>query len=119
MYFCNFAVRIIKQIDENNFEFDVLDKNFFELNKKYFTKDNQEVEIFFILNNELFDIEIPSIKSRILLKKKLLFLDYCSTFTPLKNEFKILKNEINLEKVNTLTPGDVIFIRTNLVSNKF
>lgn len=137
MYFCNFAVRITEILEKNKrYKFEIIDAKIFELNKKYFTKETESVEIFFIYDNKLFDIKIPCYESRVFIKKRLMFLDYCNTFTAIRNEFEIISNkEIadsdsstenennNLigvshesEMKSVLEVGDTIFIRTNLVS---
>jgi hypothetical protein len=114
MQFCNFAARITAANEKDNlYSFEILDRDCFEINKKYFTMDNSEIEMFFIKDNLIHDIFIHGQNMKILKKKRLLFLDFCSAFVATNFTF-YLKNKAAAQ----LSPGDVIFIRTNLLWKK-
>jgi hypothetical protein len=114
MNFCNFAVKITGvNDDENKYNFEIIDTKCFEINKKYYTLDNVEsVEVFFIKNNQIFDIDIQGKNCKILKKKKLLFLEFANAFLATDTIFSF-KNH----NKHSICVGDIIFIRTNLLWN--
>lgn len=125
MDYCSFAVRITRADNRaNSYEFQIVDTFIFELNVKYYTRDNCDVEMFFILDNEKYDIQIAGQFSRVFLKKRLLTLDYCSGFLATHSAFKIVSGDKSFCQMaaalppNFLCDGDILFIRTNLLAKK-
>lgn len=124
MDYCSFAVRITRADNRaNSYEFQIIDTLIFELNQKYYTRDNCDVEMFFILDNEKYDIQIAGQFSRVLLKKRLLTLDYCSGFLATHSVFKIIPGDTPCRTAAALPPnllcdGDILFLRTNLLTKK-
>lgn len=117
MQYCNFAVKITSvNYDENKYHFDIIDSKCFEINKKYYTLDNvEDLEMFFIKDNQIFDIDIIGKNCRILKKKKILCLEFCNVFFATDKIFSIKQN--NKNDTHKLNVEDVLFIRTNLVWN--
>jgi hypothetical protein len=63
MNFCNFFIKIIAiDAEKKEYEFKILDRDKFELNKKYFTAGDEKVETFFILNNKIYDIQLEGME---------------------------------------------------------
>lgn len=125
MDYCSFAVRITRADNRaNSYEFQIVDTFIFELNVKYYTRDNCDVEMFFILDNEKYDIQIAGQFSRVFLKKRLLTLDYCSGFLATHSAFKIVSGDKSSCRTaaplppNFICDGDILFIRTNLLAKK-
>lgn len=116
MQFCNFAAKLTKVNHyENQYYFDILDKECFEINKKYYTLDNTDIEVFFIKDNRIYDILLHGQIIKILRKKRMLYLDYCNALVATNSVFSI-KNSKAYDFVEVdLCVGDIIFIRTNLL----
>jgi hypothetical protein len=114
MLMCSFAVEVTQiDFEKKIVYFKIIDKNSFELNKKYFTVDSNRISFYFVKQNKDLHIRLKGVTERHIYKKSFFAFDTHYSFLTTETEFEFCSpNQFTESKISL---GDILFIRSNLV----
>lgn len=111
---CSFTIKILDFNDaERVYYFEILDSNFFRLNKKYYTLDSNPVKFYFTKNNKMYFINMSGKSEKHIYKKKFMTLEYNYSFSSQEFKFTIPSESENREA--NLAINEILYVRSNLV----